>query len=98
MFRRYLTLHSLVTIAAFAIAIAWTIISATRHSTAKTNCISNFFDTSDSDLNSESQVLCDIFPWVDVGIMGALIVIFALVHVGVSMAISHPTISNNAHV
>lgn len=76
MYRRYVTLHIMAIIAAFAVAAAWLIVSATRHSTAKTNCINNFF-TSDS---SEAGTLCDIFPWVDIGLMGGLLVFFAAVH------------------
>lgn len=70
-------------LAAFAIAAAWTIISASRHSTAQSNCLTTFFGASSSDtvLKSEGDILCNIFPWVDVGIMGGLWVLLAIVHV-----------------
>lgn len=71
LFRRYVSLHALITIAAFAVAAVWIAISASRHSTAKNNCEQRFFSTS-SDLTSEGETMCEIFPWVDVGLMGAL--------------------------
>lgn len=81
LFRRYLTLHSILIAAAFALAAAWAIISASRHSTAQANCIKEFFDASDSAQQAEAKVLCNIFPWVDVGIMGGLWVVLAVMHV-----------------
>ncbi|KAG6820106.1 hypothetical protein H0H93_005253 [Arthromyces matolae] len=70
LFRRYTTLHGLISLIAFAVAAAWVIISATRHSTSKSNCLKNFF--SDDTTETLADRLCDIFPWVDVGIMAAL--------------------------
>lgn len=81
LFRRYLSIHTIMTLAVFSLAAAWTIVSATRHSTAKSDCINDFFDTSNSDQADEADTLCQIFPWVDVGIMGGLWVLFAIVHV-----------------
>jgi hypothetical protein len=71
MFRRYVTLHALITVAAFSLAAVWIGISASRHSTAKSNCERKFF-TAASDLTSEGQTMCEIFPWVDIGLMGGL--------------------------
>jgi len=81
MYRRYVTLHTLVTSAAFAVAAVWIIISAARHSTAQSNCEETFFASSDSSDTTSSlgQTMCNIFPWVDVGLMGAAWVFFALV-------------------
>ncbi|RDB28594.1 hypothetical protein Hypma_015442 [Hypsizygus marmoreus] len=76
LYRRYVTLHMLATLAAFAVAAAWAIISATRHTTAKTKCLTDFFQTS-----SEGDTLCEIFPWVDIGIMGGLWVVLAILHI-----------------
>ncbi|KAN0128414.1 hypothetical protein V8E53_013803 [Lactarius tabidus] len=76
-FRRYTTLHILVTTAAFSIAAAWIIVSATRHSTAKSNCEQKFF-TAATGVTSEAETMCQIFPWVDVGIMGGLWVLLAI--------------------
>jgi len=81
LFRRYLSIHTIMILAVFSLAAAWTIVSATRHSTAKSDCINDFFDTSNSDQADEADTLCQIFPWVDVGIMGGLWVLFAIVHV-----------------
>ena len=80
LYRRYVTLHGIIICAAFAIAAVWVIVSATRHSTASSNCIQRFF--SDGSLQSQGQTLCDIFSWVDVGIMAGLWVLLAIFQVG----------------
>jgi hypothetical protein len=71
LYRRYTTLHILITVAAFSVAAVWIAISASRHSTAQTNCEQRFFAAA-SNLTSEGQTMCDIFPWVDIGLMGGL--------------------------
>ncbi|KAF8898657.1 hypothetical protein BD779DRAFT_1484993 [Infundibulicybe gibba] len=78
LFRRYVSLHSLLALAAFAVAAAWAIISASRHSVAQANCLQDFFS---QDQQSEGETLCNIFPWVDVGIMGGLWVVLAIFHI-----------------
>lgn len=90
LFRRYVTLHIMAIVAAFSVAAAWVIISATRHSTAKTNCINDFFTSSDptTPTASEAGTMCDIFPWVDIGIMGGLLGFFAVVHIYFYVVIS----------
>lgn len=90
LYRRYVTLHIMATVAAFSVAAAWVIISATRHSTAKTNCVNDFFVESGSSTPtaSEAGTLCDIFPWVDVGLMGGLLAFFAAVHIYFYVVIS----------
>ncbi|EIW64395.1 uncharacterized protein TRAVEDRAFT_62004 [Trametes versicolor FP-101664 SS1] len=87
-FRRYVTLHTLITVAAFAIAAAWIIVSATRHSQAEDKCIADFFAGTVSATNSEGSTLCNIFPWADVGIMGGLWVLFAIVQTYLYIVIS----------
>jgi len=74
-FRRYVTLHSLVTSAGFAVAAAWIIMSATRHGTATARCLAKFFSGEDS---GEGQALCDIFTWATVGIMGGIWLVLAI--------------------
>ncbi|KAG6888686.1 hypothetical protein C0995_006676 [Termitomyces sp. Mi166 len=76
LFRRYVTLHILISLAAFAVAAAWTIISATRHSTSVSDCFKDFFP--DDPKSTLGGKLCDIFPWVDVGIMGGLWAVLAV--------------------
>lgn len=83
MFRRYTTLHILLTVAAFAISLTWIIISASNHNTAVSTCKKNFFtnDTStggDVSTAGEDQTLCNIFTWTDVGLMGGLWVVLAI--------------------
>ncbi|OJT03028.1 hypothetical protein TRAPUB_6371 [Trametes pubescens] len=87
-FRRYVTLHTLITVAAFAIGAAWIIVSATRHSQAEDKCIADFFAGTVSATNSEGSTLCNIFPWADVGIMGGLWVLFAIVQTYLYIVIS----------
>ncbi|KAI0080099.1 hypothetical protein K474DRAFT_1590749 [Panus rudis PR-1116 ss-1] len=75
-YRRYTTLHLLLLTAALSVSAVWIILSAIRHNTAKQKCLQDFFKDPTS---SEGETMCDIFPWVDVGIMGGLWVLFAVV-------------------
>jgi len=84
LYKRYVTLHGLAAVAAFSVAAAWTIMSATQHDKAQTKCIADFF-SADSSMASEGETICNIFPWVDVGIMGALLLILLALHVSVSV-------------
>ncbi|KAJ7783888.1 hypothetical protein DFH07DRAFT_789505 [Mycena maculata] len=88
LFRRYLSLHALAIVAAFSVALAWIIISASRHSTAKANCLADFFNGADSEQKTEGDTLCDIFPLVDVGVMGSLWVILAALHLYLYVVLS----------
>ncbi|KAJ7169972.1 hypothetical protein C8R46DRAFT_896618 [Mycena filopes] len=81
LFRRYISLHSLAIVAAFSVALAWIILSVSRHSTAKTNCLKNFFANANSEQQTEGETLCDIFPYVDVGVMGGLWLLLAALHI-----------------
>lgn len=76
MYRRYTTLHLLITLAAFSVAAVWIALSAARHKTAKANCETRFFTNTTEP--SEADTLCDIFPWVDIGLMGGLWVLLAV--------------------
>lgn len=79
MYRRYTTLHLLLTLAAFSVAAVWIALSAARHSTAMADCQARFFaNTSEP---SEGNTLCNIFPWVDVGLMSGLWVLLAVAQV-----------------
>ncbi|KAF8974001.1 hypothetical protein BDZ97DRAFT_1900723 [Flammula alnicola] len=88
MYKHYITLHGLVASAAFSIAAAWIIMSASRHSNAKVKCITDFFTDTNGASASEGDTLCNIFPWVDIGIMGALWVILAALHIYLFVVIS----------
>ena len=78
-YRRYTTLHLLVTVAAFSVAAVWIALSAARHSEAKSKCDTRFF--SNTDEPSEADTLCNIFPWVDIGLMGGLWVLLFIAQV-----------------
>lgn len=86
-FRRYTTLHLISVVAVFAYAAAFIAVSASKHSTASTHCISTFFPpepsstaTSFTDPESEGKTLCNIFTWVNVGLLAALWVVMVLFH------------------
>ena len=79
LYRRYTTLHLLITLGAFSVAAVWIALSAARHSQAKSDCQTRFF--SDTTEASEANTLCDIFPWVDVGLMAGLWVLLAVAQV-----------------
>lgn len=86
MFKRYLSLSWFITIAGFSISIAWIIMSATRHSTAQANCEKDYYSTGSTgdnaaSLASEADTVCNIFSWVDVGVMGGLWVVLLLMQV-----------------
>ncbi|KAF8642414.1 hypothetical protein AX16_009679 [Volvariella volvacea WC 439] len=78
MFRRYVTLHSLLSLATFAVAGAWIGISAGRHQDAKSRCLEDFFPSTPDQGPNEGETLCEIFPWVDIGIMGGIWLILAI--------------------
>ncbi|KAH7883672.1 hypothetical protein F5I97DRAFT_1929922 [Phlebopus sp. FC_14] len=90
LYRRYVSLHTISTIAVFAISAVWTIVSAARHSTAQSNCEKTFFpaDATSSSTSSEGQTLCNIFSWVDVGLMGGAWLFFAAVQTYLFLVIS----------
>lgn len=67
----------MITVAVFAVAGTWLALSATRHSKAQAACLTNFFP----DNSSLGTTMCNIFPWVDVGIMGGLWAFFAAIQV-----------------
>lgn len=79
--KRFVGVHLLVLIAGFAVAAAWTIMSAVGHKDAKADCQKDFFDPNDSAQASLSDKLCEIFPWVDVGVMGGLWALLAALQV-----------------
>jgi len=77
LFRRYVTLHGLAVVVAFAVAVVWIIISATRHTTAQRICLQKFFPD-ETGTSGEGQTMCNIFPWVSIGVMGALWAVLAI--------------------
>ena len=85
------------TLAAFAIAAVWIALSAARHSKAEAACKTNFFGTNTA-LEDEGNTLCNIFPWADVGIMGGLFVLLAIMQARVAQLFSMAflTISSRA--
>jgi len=86
LFRRYLALNWVITLGGFSISIAWIIASAARHSTAQANCQSDFYPAGSTGNNAASlanasDTVCNIFSWVDVGIMGGLWIVLLIMQV-----------------
>jgi len=77
-FSTYLTLNALATIAAFSVAAVWIILSGTRHSTAQSTCENNFYNGTSGSVASEGVTLCNIFAWVDLGVMAGLWVVLLI--------------------
>jgi len=99
LYRRYVTLHGIAIVAAFSIAAAWIILSATRHSDAQSKCIQDFFSsTGSASSSSEGDALCNIFSWVDIGIMGALWILLAILQLYLFVILSsYGTIQRRDH-
>ncbi|GAA5909714.1 hypothetical protein JCM5296_005770 [Sporobolomyces johnsonii] len=75
LFRTYSRINMFFVLIALALALAIIIASAVKHSTAVTACEKLFSaDSSDSTANT----ICNIWTWVQVGIMGLLFVIVGL--------------------
>lgn len=72
------------TLGAFAVAAAWIVISATKHDAAKAKCLLDFYPD-EVPGKGEGETLCEILPWVDIGIMGGLWAILGIMQVS-SMA------------
>ncbi|KAI0034322.1 hypothetical protein K488DRAFT_45884 [Vararia minispora EC-137] len=79
-FRRYTTLHIFVTLGAFGLSAAMIGLSAGRHSTVKSHCLTEFFPANSTGTSTSNlgDTLCNIFPWVDVGVMGGLWILLAI--------------------
>ena len=97
LFRRYLTLHIFATLAAFVVAGVMIGLSAGHHDDAQTKCISKFF-TAQSTSTSLADTLCNIFPWVDVGVMGGLWLLLAISQVTRKYAQPNSMLTNGTAV
>lgn len=83
MFKTYQWMNTTAVTAAFGIAAAFIGISASRHNTALTKCQSDFFKdpVAGSTSATDSKTLCNIFTWVDIGLMAGLWVVLAVFQV-----------------
>ncbi|WFD42584.1 hypothetical protein MPSI1_001230 [Malassezia psittaci] len=88
LYRLYIRVNFLATLAILAITIAFTVTAAARHSTAVAACYSRYEGSLAQDglgvqgvenslVNGRHKV-CDILCWVDVGLMGGLILLLGL--------------------
>jgi len=94
-FRRYTTLHSMITLGIFIFSAVFIGISASKHNTAQAKCVTDFFPADSSTTataltgsDSEGKLLCNIFTWVGVGIMGGLWLVLGLFHAYLFLVIS----------
>src|ERR1700722_15867211 len=81
LYRRYVTLHVIATVAAFSTFAVWIIISAARHAPATAKCESTLFSDPSGSNSAEGKVLCNIFAWIDIGLMISLWIFFAVMQV-----------------
>jgi hypothetical protein len=84
MFRRYATLHGFLTLAAFAVAAVFIGISASQHNSATTSCEHGFFSSTQDPTgasNEEGQIICNIFTWVGLGLLGGLWAVLGIAQV-----------------
>ncbi|KZO96055.1 hypothetical protein CALVIDRAFT_499359, partial [Calocera viscosa TUFC12733] len=85
LFRTYLWLNSILVVACFALAAALIGISASKHNTVVSACEASFFPASTGTssvgsgaLDGEGQSVCNIFAWVDIGVLGGLWLLLAI--------------------
>lgn len=81
LFKRYSSLHLLILLGGFAVAATWIVMSAIQHNTAEARCLNDFFRGATGSLQSQGRTLCNIFAYVDVGIMACLWVLFAITQI-----------------
>jgi hypothetical protein len=68
-------------IAGFSVAAVWVILSGTRHPTAQNTCVHNLYTNATGSIASEGTTLCNVFAWVDLGVMAGLWVLLLIVQV-----------------
>lgn len=76
-FAKYSIINSILVLAELAVTATFTIISATSHQKAVANCEKNFFAAASTSTgiaaeDGEGKVICEIFTWTGVGLMGGL--------------------------
>jgi len=81
LFLAYLRLHAIAMLGAFSVAAVWIILSGTRHSNAQTTCENTLYRGANGTIASEGITLCNIFAWVDVGVMAGLWVLLLILQI-----------------
>ena len=83
LFRRYVAINWILLYVGLSVAATFLGISAARHSQAVTTCESTFFsdDSTSTTEDTKGQEICNIFCWVNLGVMGALWVLIFIVQV-----------------
>lgn len=100
LFKRYVQVNSLAVSYVFGISATWIIISATRHTTATSACVTNFYSNSTSTsagigagaTSGEGPTVCNIFVWADIGIMAGLWLIMLVFQVWLSRSACDSTL------
>lgn len=71
---------------ALVVALVFIIISAARHSTAVNSCENLFANHNSTSTVTSGTQICNIWTWVQIGIMGLLFVIVGLCEVSSARA------------
>lgn len=94
LFRKYVTINSIILYLGLSAALAFIGISAGRHQPAVDECESSFFNsgnqTTTAQADTEGEQICNIFTWVVLGIMGALWVVIFILQVSDLPSLSPP--------
>lgn len=78
---RSLRINGVLVTCAILCALAIIIISAVKHSTAVDNCTALF---SANSTDTTANTICNVWTWIQIGIMGLLFVLVGLCQVGLS--------------
>ena len=85
LFRKYVTLNSVVLYLGLSAALAFIGISAGRHQPAVDECETSFFNsgnqTTTATPDTEGEQICNIFTWVVLGVTGGLWLILFILQV-----------------
>ncbi|KAG8990853.1 hypothetical protein FRB90_001594, partial [Tulasnella sp. 427] len=86
LFQRFVQINAAVVAYIFSVSATWIIVSATRHTTATDKCVQDFFSSNSTSTaqasvgadDGQGPTICNIFTWVDVGIMGAFWIVMLI--------------------
>ncbi|PWN54220.1 hypothetical protein IE53DRAFT_383184 [Violaceomyces palustris] len=90
MYRTYIRINLILTLITIVSALAFFAVSAVRHSTALDSCVAKFGSTPSGDgsglaisqatsaLDGSGRDICNVFIWVQIGVMGGLIVLMGV--------------------
>ncbi|GAA5971930.1 hypothetical protein JCM11641_001574 [Rhodosporidiobolus odoratus] len=80
LFKTYSRFNSLLVVLALLCALILIIVSAVKHSTGVDECV-RLFSASVDDADNTAKTICNVWTWIQIGIMGLLFVIVGLCQV-----------------